>query len=351
MHNQASWSISLGRWAGIPVRLHIFFLLFTVFTLYLASQREIADDMHWVAVASLGILLASIVLHEVGHYLMATRYGGDVDEIVIGPLGGLAPIHPPLDPRAECLAHLAGPLANLLVCFICGIVLWFAAPSDLVGLLNPLLPSTLLSSTELWITGVKLVFWINWLLMVVNLLPAFPFDGARALRAGLSSVWPDSSPRRAAFIVATLAKVAAVGLLVVAWLLRDQGADQPIPLWLSLVILAIFLYFGAKQEQERPRDYDSEDDLFGYDFSQGYTSLERSADAEEEQVGPVTRWRERRREARLQRQLEVEREEDSRADEILARLHEKGMDSLTEEERLLLKRVSARYRQRNSNQG
>jgi hypothetical protein len=90
--------------------------------------------------------------------------------------------------------------------------------------------------------------------------------------------------------------------------------------------------------------------LFGYDFSQGYTSLERSTTRHEAQVGPITRWIQRRRQARFQRQREVEAEEERRVDDILVRLHTHGIDSLSDEDRSLLKRVSARYRQRNSEQ-
>ena len=164
-------------------------------------------------------------------------------------------------------------------------------------------------------------------------------------------MWPDSSPHRARFIVATLAKVTAFALVVIAILVRDQMTDGFVPLWFALVVLAIFLYFGAKQEEGPREEIDSEDELFGYDFSRGYTSLEQSSERQQAQPGPFARWLEERKSAKLQREQEIEQEEERRADELLGRLHEKGMDSLSDEERSLLKRVSARYRERNSNQG
>ena len=117
-----------------------------------------------------------------------------------------------------------------------------------------------------------------------------------------------------------------------------------------MVILAIFLYFGAKQEEERPTESELEDELFGYDFSEGYTSLERGETRRHDRSGPFARWLEQRREAKRLRQEELEVEEEMLADELLARLHEEGMESLSDEERSLLKRVSARYRQRDSKQ-
>lgn len=350
MHGQGSWTLSLGRWGGITVRVHVFFVLFGVFTLFLGwRDHELLQDRSWIAPTGLFVLFLSVLLHELGHYIAALRLGGDADEIVIGPGIGLAPMQPPLEPQAECLMHLAGPLVNLAIFVITGGLVWTNGAAHFTGLLNPLQPQLLVEGSA-WLVAVKLACWINWVMVLANLLPAFPFDGGRALRAWLAARWPDASPRRAAGMVTLVAKIAAAALIVVAWLVRDQPTNQAIPLWFSLVILAIFLYFGAKQEEERPTESDLEDEMFGYDFSQGYTSLERSTERRHDQPGPFARWLEQRREAKRQRQLEIEADEERRADELLGRLHEKGMDSLSDDEHLLLKRVSARYRQRNGNQ-
>lgn len=350
MHGQASWTLSLGRWGGLNVRLHVFFVLFGTFTLFLGwRDRELLDDRSWIAPVGLLLLFLSVLIHEIAHYVAAIRLGGDADEIVIGPGIGLAPMQPPLEPRAECLMHLAGPMVNFAIFLITGGIVWANGAAQFTGLLNPLQPQLLVEGAG-WLVTIKLACWINWVMVLANLLPAFPFDGGRALRAALSAQWPDASPRRAASLVALVAKIAAAALVVVAWMVRDQPTNQVIPLWFSLVILAIFLYFGAKQEEERPTDSEIEDELFGYDFSEGYTSLEQSTEHRHDPAGPFTRWLEQRRAAKRQRQLEIEAEEERRADELLGRLHEKGMASLSDDEQLLLKRVSARYRQRNGNQ-
>jgi hypothetical protein len=91
---------------------------------------------------------------------------------------------------------------------------------------------------------------------------------------------------------------------------------------------------------------ESDDQPFGYDFSQGYTSLEKSAEEPPREAGPNTRWLEERREARQRRQADIEQEEDRRMDELLARISMHGLQSLSPDERLLLERVAARYRQR-----
>ena len=354
MRSHSSWSLGLGRWGGNHVRLHMFFLLFAVCTLFLAWQRRqdpASHDLIWIAAGSLCILLVSVLLHEWGHYFAAIRSGGGGDEIVIGPLGGLTSMRPPPDPYAECLMHLAGPLVNLLICLACGTVLQFMEPRSVIGLINPLAPRGLVEGSGL-ICAVKLTFWINWVVMLANLLPAFPFDGGRALRAALMGWWPDASPRRAALIVSTLAKFAAFGLLIFACLQgfyfsSEVKSNSQIPIWFALALLAIFLYFSAKHEEDRVEEIESEDNLFGYDFSQGYMSLEESSKPRPPQEGPFKRWLERRRREKLKRQSEIEEEEERRVDGILERLHDKGMDQLSHEEQLLLKRVSHRYRQRN----
>lgn len=351
MRSHITWSITVIRWRGVRVRLHMFFLLFAVFTLFLgwkASFGPEAGDGLIIAAGSLMILLVSVLLHEFGHFYAALRLGGAGDEIVLGPFGGLASMHPPLEPRGECLMHLAGPVVNLAVCLVAAGIVAVQTGHEFVRLLHPLQPAGLFVGSA-WLQAVKLAFWINWVLFLVNLLPAFPFDGGRALRAALCMLWPDANPRRAASTVALIAKFAALGLSILAifLLVSNQSSESGlVPIWFALLLLAIFLYFSAKQEEDRALDVEPDDDVFGYDFSQGYTSLERSREGEEEPPGPVRRWLEQRREAHQERQREIEAEEERRVDEILGQLHQQGMESLSEEDRSLLKRVSDRYRQR-----
>jgi hypothetical protein len=159
--------------------------------------------------------------------------------------------------------------------------------------------------------------------------------------------WGEERRERATLIVSLIAQGAAVMLLVAAWLTRDWHPGSLLPTWFALVVLAIFLFFSAQHERQRPAPrVDNDDQPFGYDFSQGYTSLERSFDEAHDDAGPISRWLEERREARQKKQQEVEQEEDRRMDELLARICVQGIESLSAEERLLLERVSARYRQR-----
>ena len=86
MGSHRTWSISLGRWGGLQIRIHGFFLLFALLTLFLGWHAH-TDDALKIAGGSLCILLVSVFLHELGHYLAALRLGGDGSEMVLGPLG------------------------------------------------------------------------------------------------------------------------------------------------------------------------------------------------------------------------------------------------------------------------
>ena len=335
MRDLASWNLSLGRWAGIRIRLHAFFVLFAVLALYFAAQEGAA----LTAAAGIGLLFASVLLHEFGHCWSAWAVDGSAEQIVIWPFGGLTPVNVSHDPKSERTTALAGPLANLLVCFVLAPALVYLSP-DVLKLLNPLTPPW--NERGLTVTSaLEWTFWVNWIVFLMNVaLPAFPLDGGRIWR---SLLWPRCGYRSAVVYVSMAAKLTAVLLGVAAWLCFDDFRFATLP----LAILAVLIFFNAKQDADRLHDHDLDDVTFGYDFSEGYTSLEQpSRAARDAGPGPLRQWLDSRREARLVRQRQVEEEEERRVDEVLARLHEFGRDSLSDDDRRLLDRVSARYRNR-----
>ncbi|MFV2070026.1 MAG: hypothetical protein ACC645_23920, partial [Pirellulales bacterium] len=115
MHDLSNWSLNLGRWGGVHIRLHALFLLFAVGTLYLCTTGSGSDrETFWLCGMALGVLLASVVLHEVGHCYATWRVGGYVDQVVLGPLGGLTVGSLPRVPQRGLISAAAGPLGNLL---------------------------------------------------------------------------------------------------------------------------------------------------------------------------------------------------------------------------------------------
>src|SRR6476659_5890398 len=124
------------------------------------------------------ILLVSVTLHEAGHALAAVRVGGKVDAIVLGPVGGLISPRVPDEPEIHLFVAFAGPLVHLMLAVLAAAVLAAAKNTELLGLLNPFdTPKDLVEPGGTGIIAAKLALWLNWILMLLNLLPAYPFYG------------------------------------------------------------------------------------------------------------------------------------------------------------------------------
>lgn len=209
---------------GVPVRLHFTFILLVVFVLInlLGSSRSGGN----YAIFLLGSL-ASVLLHELGHAVVAARFGVKTVEIVMFPIGGLSRMERPLRPAAEIWVSLAGPMVNLLLA--ASILSYMistrqATPVSIKDILQPSDKSVL-----------ALLLYGNILLALFNLLPAFPMDGGRLLRALLSFVRP---PEEATRIAAWMGRMLAMGM----------GLYGLVDKQFLLVFFALFIYLGAAQE-------------------------------------------------------------------------------------------------------
>lgn len=342
MRDASSWTISLGRWFGVPVRMHASCFVFALAIMYIATRGGSTDqELTGYGLLAIVIWLASLLVHQVGHLAAAARLGGICDRVVIYPLGDLAPVVVPQDPKRELMAAVAGPLASAIVLLIVTPAL-LVSGSDIRDLLfSPLMPQNLIVGS-VWVVALKMTFWCNWLLVLVNLLPALPMDAGRAVSAGLR---PTMGEKDAIVMVARVGGlVCIIGLWI--WGLLDSKNGLLMPPWFPLALMSVFLFFEARHEISRMDDDERDGDLLGYDFSQGYTSLERPGDGIRREPGPLRRWLKQRREQKERRIRQIEEEEERRVDEVLARVKDVGLDALSPEERALLQRVSARYRDR-----
>jgi Zn-dependent protease len=353
MRETSGWTLNLGQWGGTRVYVHATLIVFMVLIVYLArlAHRELVEDD--LPVYAYGLLyavlfLVAVALHELGHVLATWRLGGATDLVILGPLGGMYASSLPHEPHREfreAAVALAGPLANLTGMIVLGPALLVANISLGDILLAPLHPGgTLLLSGSMWLVALKMLFWFNWLLFGVNLIPAVPLDMGRAARGLL---WPVLGSRGTARAMARTGLLIALILVLIGLLVPDKPDLRLIPTWLPLLLLAIYVAFSARQDMQVAEDQDTDDDLFGYDFSEGYTSLEESSPRLRHwPAGPLRRWLRQRRELKQRRIRDIEADEERRFDEVLIRINQQGMDSLTPEERELLHRVSARYRNR-----
>ncbi len=230
------WSFRIARVSGIDVRLHATFAFAVLwFALGFSDQGGLRG-------AAFGVLLicalfVCLTLHELGHALVAQRFGLTVNEILLLPIGGVARLtSEPRKPQHELLIALAGPLVNVLL----ALGLWLTlrqlhAPLQLGSWSELADPSP--------VGLVRALLWGNVMLASFNLLPALPMDGGRVFRALLSLAMGRA---RATRIASTVGQVIAVGLLALA-------IHQNSELSGSLALIALFVFVGAAQERAAGR--------------------------------------------------------------------------------------------------
>jgi Zn-dependent protease/CBS domain-containing protein len=217
-------TIKAFRAFGVPVRLHFTFILLVVFVA--VSVLGSAQSNRNYTIFLLGSL-ASVLLHELGHALVAARFGVRTMEIVMFPIGGLSRMERPLSPVGEICVALAGPMVNILLAF--GIFAYMVSHQMSAAVKV----SELLQPTNKSVLG--LLLYGNILLAGFNLLPAFPMDGGRILRALLRYVRPEHEATR---IAAWMGRMLAISMGLYG-LLAPQ---------FMLVFFALFIYLGAAQE-------------------------------------------------------------------------------------------------------
>ncbi len=194
MRDSSAWSLNFGRLAGVPVRLHGSFLVCVLMAIYFGSKSSAEHDWSGYGLLAAIIWLVSLFIHQAAHLVAAARLGGHIDRIVVGPLGDFVPVGLPQDPRREMLAALAGPIAHAIILLIVSPAIIISGESLSELMLAPFGPHNLVTG-GVGLAALKLAFWINWLLLLVNMLPALPLDGGRAIAAGLRPCWATGADR------------------------------------------------------------------------------------------------------------------------------------------------------------
>ena len=352
MTDSLMWSpISLGRWAGTQVRINITFVFFFVLTLLGAAIAPDAGTFSRT-LAWLGLLFLALAIHELGHAAMAAWLGTEQDDVRLWPLGNM--VGPATVARSgdSVLVALAGPAFNFLAVLVTAIAL-SAAHAQFVW--NPFghahdSGAPWIESTKAFAPAFSAIWWfgwfgyLNWVLFLANmLLPALPFDMGRVLRAYLANA--SLVPAKDSMIAPWAARSTAVVLALVGLVVMLRSG---LGVGVLLILLALLIEVIVRSETRMMEDGGFfEDGVFGYDFSEGYTSLESSAaKVRPYRESALKRWRRRRSEYRRQRRLAREAAEDRRMDEILDKVHRSGRAALTDEEHRFLVRVSMKLRNR-----
>ncbi len=239
------WSFPLGRWFGVDVRIHTFFLMLLVASMAAASVLEtsgVRAILLWL------LLLAAVLMREVARSLVAVFYGLEIRSILLLPIGGLFSWANPdsversSTPVIEGVLAAAGPLANLaLASLIYGLVLGAAPQVDVLS--TPWVSPTHLMRSALW---------LNLALAAINLFPAYPLDAGRLLRRSFTRSQGVTQANRASAglsrVLAMGALFAGLGLLALPSSNALAGVGAALSPW--LIVGAFFIFTGAQLEDQ-----------------------------------------------------------------------------------------------------
>jgi len=233
-----NWSIPVGRLFGIEIRIHLTFL-FLLFFVWSTPAQDSTATLRGLGLV--GIIFGSVVLHELGHALVARGSGIPAKSIILLPIGGITTLdeaHAIPDPlnawKRDIRIAVAGPLVNLSIAGLSALILLAVIPGF------PLTARPLMHSSAL----LRSIVWANVYLGLFNLLPAYPMDGGRALR-GLFS-------RRVDMVQATqravrIGNVFSILFMMVGILISTRAETRWDGYW--LVMVGFFLFVGAQLEE------------------------------------------------------------------------------------------------------
>jgi len=219
------WSYRIGSVFGIPLKVH---LLFVVLFFYLTFSLDPELTLHVGNLILFAGIFGSVLIHELVHSFVAIRHGIKIRSITLMPIGGVAHMATqPEHPVDEIKIAIAGPLASYAVA---GLMLAYAAAT---GSADRLLEFSL---TGGWL--LSRIFWANVMLGTVNLVPAFPMDGGRVLRGFLAT-------RKGMMKATEDAVLVGQAFAVVLYFIGARYEQLRL-----LIVIAVFIYIGADQEEE-----------------------------------------------------------------------------------------------------
>lgn len=169
------WSLTVGYVAGTAVRIHATFVLFLVW-IWVSYYQRGGVSAAWEGVAFVSLLFLCVLLHEFGHIFAARRYDVKTPDVTLWPFGGIANLERiPEKPSEELVVAVAGPLVNVVIA--AGLLLFLGAKVD---------PANLMKIEDPAVSMVAKLAGANIFLVLFNMIPAFPMDGGRVLRALLA---------------------------------------------------------------------------------------------------------------------------------------------------------------------
>jgi len=225
------YSLKLGKPFGIKVSIHWTFLLLIAWIVIIDIQQGLNAQQVLLSVLFILTLFVCVTLHEFGHALTAQQYGGEVRSITLLPIGGMANITKmPEKPGQELVVSVAGLIVNVIIAAILWVILSAAGNLDLQQI-----EFKAITSNNFFI----MLMLVNLFIVAFNLIPAFPMDGGRILRAALAFKMDRVKATR---VAKNIGQLFAVGFVIFGLFINP-----------FLVIIGIFVYLGAQAEYETIR--------------------------------------------------------------------------------------------------
>jgi Zn-dependent protease len=256
-------SLQIAKLFGIPVFVHWSFGLLFLFVAYIG----ITNDSGWQGIAFFSLLIVTlficVILHEFGHALSARYFGVSTHDVTILPIGGVARLDRlPEKPFQEFIVAIAGPLVNVAICLILGLLIYgiYSVQIGISNLIYEEQSEDIIFKVSGTAKFLDILMRANFFLVAFNMIPAFPMDGGRVLRSLLSI---RLGRTKATHIASILGQICAVGFFIFALipLLRGviptgnligdflESADlsfQPI-----LALISFFIFYTARNEYQQ----------------------------------------------------------------------------------------------------
>ncbi len=323
--------VHLFRAFRIDVAAHSSLIITMVLMLLFAGTGFVWQDR----VISAALLFIIVLMHEFGHCFGARWVGGDAEQIVMHPLGGLAFTQPPSNWKAHLVTTVCGPAVNFALCIISGGLLY-----ALVGQI-PWKPYFYGPWTSFrgWLDPIWLLYWLyqtNWALLLFNLLPIYPLDGGRIVQ---ESLWPKYGYYRSMVLATNTGIIGSVAFGMVA---IATGA-------IGLLILAFLGLYACIQMRNQlremgPHGFSEYDDPFAVEMQRAQQEnrvLNRGPSRAKIRAAAKAAQR-----AASERQQLLD--EQAEIDRILAKVSAHGMHSLSRAEQKSLKRATQKQQERDA---
>lgn len=324
-------SVPLFTAFGIRVRAHSSLIVCIALTILLGGlgKTTVFGESYTLQlrIESMTALFIIILLHEYGHCFASRWVGGDPEQIMMTPLGGLAFANAPHRPGGSLITTAGGPAVNLLICIVAGLLIFAASGYA------PWHPG------QFWLhyydhnpsaVSVQFFGWVFWvyltslILLIFNLLPIFPLDGGQMLGEVL---WFKLGYVRAMNIACYFGIVGGAILAVSGFFFGG----------LLLILIGLSCVFSSIAFRRYLRE-------IGPEFDYGLEPADYSASLRPDEPPKRKRRKNTRAMRRLKREAEIELAERQLIDVILAKVSAKGMNSLTRHERRALRRATERQR-------